>query len=155
MSGEVINQAPAGSFAEPRRRFRRRTDRAGDALGGESESFATLHAELLLLREENARLKAAQHQRADVSKLIGRARAMAAAEIDHDSVTDDAEQLLVEGLLIRESLVEICQEVERAMVAFEGKLNALAAMTTGRLRPPASHSDTENERGDGRGSGVV
>ncbi|MFM9597169.1 hypothetical protein ACKI1O_48385, partial [Streptomyces scabiei] len=94
-----------------------------------------------LLREENARLKAAQHQRADVSRLIGRARSLAAAELDQDSVSDDVEQLLVEGLLIRESLLEICQEIERSMVAFEGKLNALAAR--------AVHPDTEVEKGDG------
>jgi hypothetical protein len=100
-----------------------------------------------LLREENARLKAAQHQRADVNRLIGRARSLAAAELDQDSVSDDVEQLLVEGLLVRESLLEICQEIERAMVAFEGKLNALAAR--------AVHPDTEVEQGDGYGSSVV
>jgi hypothetical protein len=151
MSGEVVG--PVGGL-EPRRRFGRRTDR--DAEGtADPESFATVLAELLLLREENARLKAAQHQRADVSRLIGRARALAAAEPDRDSVSDDVEQLLVEGLLIRESLLEICQEVERSMVAFEGKLNALAAVGAGRSRPPAGHDDTEIEQRDGHGSGLV
>ena len=106
-----------------------------------------MRAELLLLREENARLKAAQHQRADVSRLIGRARSLAAAEPDRDSISDDVEQLLVEGLLIRESLLEICREVERSMVAFEGKLNALVAVT-------ARRDDPEIEQGDGYGSSL-
>ncbi len=100
-----------------------------------------MRAELVLLREENARLKAAQHQRADVSRLIGRARSLAAAEPDRDSISDDVEQLLVEGLLIRESLLEICQEIERSMVAFEGKLNALVAVV-------------EVDQDDGRHSGA-
>jgi hypothetical protein len=151
MSGEVLGPPPEHADEVPRRRFRRRTDRVAGAMG-DPEDFAAVQSELLLLREENARLKAARHQRADVSRLIGRARSLAAAELDHDSVSDDVEQLLVEGLLIRESLLEICQEVERSMVAFEGKLNALAALGAVRSRPPATHSDTEIEHGDGYGS---
>ncbi|WCB95092.1 hypothetical protein DSM104299_03834 [Baekduia alba] len=154
MSGEVVGRPPDDAPDEPRRRFRRRTDRMAETIG-DPESIAAVHAELLLLREENARLKASQHQRADVSRLIGRARSLAAAELDRDSVSDDVEQLLVEGLLIRESLLEICQEVERAMVAFEGKLNALAALGAARSRPPATHADTDIEQGDGYGSRVV
>jgi hypothetical protein len=145
MSGEAIDRAVDDAPDEPRRRFRRRSDRGEDV--GEPEGFSAVRAELLLLREENARLKAAQHQRADVSRLIGRARSLAAAEPDRDSVSDDVEQLLVEGLLIRESLLEICQEVERSMVAFEGKLNALVAVTR--------VDDPEIEQGDGFRSGVV
>jgi hypothetical protein len=145
MSGEVVRRPDDQMPDEPRRRFRRRSDRIPEA--GDPQDIAAVHAELLLLREENARLKAAQHQRADVNRLIGRARSLAAAELDQDSVSDDVEQLLVEGLLVRESLLEICQEIERAMVAFEGKLNALAAR--------AVHPDTEVEQGDGYGSSVV
>jgi hypothetical protein len=145
MSGEVVRRPDDQMPDEPRRRFRRRSDRIPEA--GDTQDIAAVHAELLLLREENARLKAAQHQRADVNRLIGRARSLAAAELDQDSVSDDVEQLLVEGLLIRESLLEICQEIERSMVAFEGKLNALTAR--------AIHADTEVEQGDGYGSGVV
>jgi hypothetical protein len=153
MSGETIGRPDEDAPLEPRRRFRRRTD-GEPALAGDAEAFAAVRAEILLLREENARLKAAQHQRADVSRLIGRARSLAAAEPDRDSVSDDVEQLLVEGLLIRESLLEICQEVERSMVAFEGKLNALVAVASSRSRPPASHDGAEIEQGDGYGSSV-
>ncbi|WP_445149589.1 hypothetical protein [Baekduia sp. Peel2402] len=132
MSGEVVNRRPDDGSDEPRRRFRRRSDQAQaqEAPGDMGDAYA----ELLLLREENARLKAAQHQRADVSRLIGRARSLTNAELDHDSLSDDAEQLLVEGLLIREALMEICQEIERSMVAFEGKLNALAELGPDRRR---------------------
>src|SRR4051794_17524792 len=141
MSGEVVNRRPTDGPYEPRRRFRRRSDQVPEALG--DTDAAAVHAELLLLREENARLKAAQHQRADVSRLIGRARSLTNAELDHDSLSDDVEQMLVEGLLIRESLLEICQEIERSMVAFEGKLNALAAL------------GPNIEQADGYGAGAV
>jgi hypothetical protein len=155
MSGEVVGGPPAdGMPDEPRRRFGRRGERDGDP-ANDADSFEAVRAELMLLREENARLKAAQHQRADVSRLIGRARSLATAELDRDSVSDDVEQLLVEGLLIRESLMEICQEIERAMVAFEGKLNALAVVSVVRGRPAATAQDPEIEQGDGYGSGAV
>jgi hypothetical protein len=153
MSGEAATRPPERGPGEARRRFgHRATDRPGAA--EDAESFAAVRAELLLLREENARLKAAQHQRPDVSRLIGRARALAAAELDRDSVADDVEQLLVEGLLIRESLLEICREVERAMVAFEGKLNALA-LTLSAERPEGDADPTNLEQPDGYGSGAV
>jgi hypothetical protein len=35
--------------------------------------------------------------------------------------------MLVDGLVIRESLFEICQEIERLMLAFEARLDALAS----------------------------
>jgi hypothetical protein len=151
VSSEPVDRPIVAAIDEPRRRFGRRTDRV-DGAAADPESFVALHAELLLLREENARLKAAQHQRADVSRLIGRARSLAAAELDRDSVSDDVEHLLVEGLLIRESLLEICQEIERSMVAFEGKLNALAAVSAERSRPAAIDVDTEVGERDGYGN---
>jgi hypothetical protein len=156
MSGEVVSR-PSQRPDEPRRRFgRRTTDPPGAAAAEEdAESFAAVRAELLLLREENARLKAAQHQHPDVSRLIGRARALATADLDRDSVSDDVEHLLVEGLLIRESLLEICREVERSMVAFEGKLNALAlTLTVERTTADDADETTNLEQPDGYGTGA-
>ena len=46
---------------------------------------------------------------------------------DRGDIADETERLLVEGLVIRESLLELCQEIERAMVAFEARLTALQA----------------------------
>ena len=45
--------------------------------------------------------------------------------------------MLVEGLVIRESLLEICRQIERAMVCFEARLRALGGRATGaEPRPP-------------------
>ena len=106
----------------PRRFGRRHAD--FEALEVAGESLSALRAELVLLREENARLKAAPHQAPDIVQLLGRARS-APAGIDADNVADETTRVLVEGLVIRESLLEICQEIERAMVSFEARLKAL------------------------------
>jgi hypothetical protein len=113
-----------------RRRFWRVRQSNGGQHAGAGESLESLQAELVVLREENARLKASQHQQQDLARLLGRARDLPAPEAHRDGVADEAAQMLVEGLVIREAMVEICQEIERSMVVFEAKLDALGA------RPP-------------------
>jgi acetyl-CoA acetyltransferase len=125
----------AGEAPRGRRRFRRVGALAVDERGAIAEPLASVHAELVLLREENARLKAAQHRRADVSRLLDRARSLPTAASDRDGASDDTAQLLFDGLVIRESLLEICREIERAMVAFEAKLEALASAGLERAGP--------------------
>ena len=72
--------AMALSDPERSRRFaRRRTDDDGP-----DDSLAELHAELVLLREENARLKAAEHKGPDIDGLLARARSLSAARDDDD-----------------------------------------------------------------------
>ena len=135
----------AGEEPRARRRFRRPGPLPGDERAGAGEPLASVHAELVLLREENARLKAAQHRRADVSRLLDRARSLPAAAADRDGASDDTAQLLFDGLVIRESLLEICREIERAMVAFEAKLDALATAAVDRAgNPVAQHAGNEN-----------
>ena len=131
----------------PRRRFRRGAGTLeDDGRPGAGDPLDSIHAELVLLREENARLKAAQHRRADVGRLLDRARSLPAATADSGGASDDTAQLLFDGLVIRESLLEICREIERAMVAFEAKLDALASAAVDRPSPaPAEH-------GNGNGS---
>ena len=124
MSAEVEPAAEVGQ-ARPRRRLGRGRPVPPEE-SAHGETLAWLHAEVLLLREENARLKAQRHQDSDIATLLGRARSVRSTAEDRESVTDDTAQMLVDGLVIRESLLEICQEIERSMVAFQAKLNALA-----------------------------
>ena len=127
-------QSNGGTGDEPvrgrRRLGRRRTDPLEPLTG--AESAIDLQAELVLLREENARLKAAPHRGPDIAGLLARARALPAADSDPDSAADESTRLVVEGLVMRQSLLEICREIERAMVTFEARLNALQPAT-----PPA------------------
>jgi hypothetical protein len=119
----------------PRRFGRRHADFEALAVAG--ESLGALRAELVLLREENARLKAAPHHAPDLTRLLDRARTLPTARVDDDSLADETTRVLIEGLVIRESLLEICQEIERAMVSFEARLKALEATGSlnGRARP--------------------
>ena len=110
----------------PRRFGRRHADFEAIAVAG--ESLGALRAELVLLREENARLKAAPHQAPDLARLLDRARSLPSARLDDDSLADETTRVLIEGLVIRESLLEICQGIERAMVSFEARLKALESM---------------------------
>ena len=103
-----------------RRRFERPTT-------GGPDPRAALEAEVVLLREENARLKAARHQQHNVGEMLERARSLRSEELDRGNLADETAQMLVEGLVIRESLIEICHEIERAMVVFEARLDALAS----------------------------
>jgi hypothetical protein len=96
------------------RRFARRRPDLGD------DSLAELHAELVLLREENARLKAAEHAEPDIEALLRRARALSEAD-----AADAQEHALAEALVIRESLLEISRQMQRALMLFEARLHAL------------------------------
>ena len=111
----------------PRRFGRRRADY--EALEVAGESLGALRAELVLLREENARLKAAGHQEPDLGALLDRARSLPAGGAGADDRADEAAQLLVEGMVMRESLLGLCQEIGRSMAALEARLAALGGAT--------------------------
>jgi hypothetical protein len=84
---------------------------------------AALEAEVVLLREENARLKRRRHEQHDVTEALARARSLRSLRGDP---ADESEQMLVQGLVIRESLIELCRELQQAMVLFEARVDALA-----------------------------
>jgi hypothetical protein len=117
---------PAGG-----RRFRRRRPAtAPDAAGG--ETLLAAQAELTMLREENARLQSAQHQVPDVGAVLGRLRALplatdavAAPATTADDRADDAATLLLEGLVMRDALLQVCQELTQAVAQMEARLRRL------------------------------
>jgi hypothetical protein len=123
-----------------RRRFQRAT-------AGATDTRAALESEVVLLREENARLKAEQHQRHNVGALLERSRSLRTSEPEPGNLADETAQMLVEGLVIRESLIEICQEIERSMVIFEARLDALASAAD-RLVPLRGKQDEPDAGGD-------
>jgi hypothetical protein len=95
-----------------------------------SEMVASLEAELLLLREENARLKAGRHGEAEFDTLLARARALPEGTADRADADDDAAHLVAETLVIREILIELCREIDRSVSALVDQLD--------RMKPPAS-----------------
>ena len=131
---------PATRFGRSggRRRFRRR--RAPDD-GAAAQSVPEMRAELVLLREENARLMAAEHGPTTFGRLLGRARSLPSSQIAHEEFADEAAQALVEVVVLRDSLLEVCGELERSLGAVRAQLDAIAAVGDDHLNvlAPRSH----------------
>ena len=110
-----------------RQAFRR--SRRPKAIDGEpaGASVGALEAELALLREDNARLKAAQHRPPDLGAVVDRVRALPAhaAEAARGAAGDEAAQLLAEGLELRDSLLHVCEELASSIALVESRLRDL------------------------------
>jgi hypothetical protein len=72
-----------------------------------------LEAELVLLREENARLAAEQARPANPGRVVEQLRAVSAAPDARESEADDAWEQMTEALVTRELLLGVCVELER------------------------------------------
>jgi hypothetical protein len=118
---------------DPQHHWRLRLRRHGGSPKGDAHNeLPAVLAELVLLREENARLKAQQHQLPSLGQVLGRARSLpTAANMDRDDVGDEATQLLIESLVTREALLELCDEIQRSMEAVKARLDALSPDTKG------------------------
>jgi hypothetical protein len=123
-----------------RRRARRRRAAQPAALAAAAggESLAALQAEVVLLREENARLKSAAHRDPDLGLLLDRARSMPGLGGRAEDHADEAAQLLTEGMVMREALLALCRELAQSMDVMEHRLERLgAAMDEARGAGPA------------------
>jgi hypothetical protein len=132
----AVVAVPAG-----RRRFRRRRPARHGAAG--VDPIADALAELVLLREENARLKAARHQVPSFGHVVGQVRAMPDLERAEDAA-DEAAEMLAEVVVLRDSLLEVCAELERAMASVRARLHRLGSdEIAGRVDPirPAGEED--------------
>jgi hypothetical protein len=129
---------PAGG----RRRFRRRRAAVQHGAPG-ADPIEDALAELVLLREENARLKAARHQVPSFGHVVGQMRAMPDLERAEDAA-DEAAEMLAEVVVLRDSLLEVCEELERAMATVRSRLHRLGGdESAGRVDPirPAGEED--------------
>jgi hypothetical protein len=117
-----------------RRRFRRR-GAAGIPDGATGQSLQEALAELVLLREENARLSAAAHEPPSLGRLIGQARSLGTKQARRDDSDDEAAQMFVEGVVLRETLLEVCLELERSIAAVKARLSRMDADTESRDVP--------------------
>jgi hypothetical protein len=83
-----------------------------------------LRLQVLLLQEENARLKAARHKPADPGSLIEEVRALADSSSVND-LLDETWSVLGECLALREGLDRACIEIQAAMTSVRERLSAL------------------------------
>ena len=134
---------------QPFDRFRRRVERfrgLGDAeiAPGSLDDESELRLQVMLLREENARLKAARNQPAAAGSALERVRLLN-AQASTAEAADDAWSLLTDCLVIREGLQQVCVEMQGAISAIQERLEALA-LNVERGRP------TDRLEADGAGS---
>ena len=97
---------------------RNRLKRAGT--GTTPDAANDLHAELVLLREENQRLRTADGGAPDLEALIERVRQTPERTVEDP--LDEAAELLAESLMIRETVVEICRTLRRTSTELEARL---------------------------------
>ncbi|MGO9974788.1 MAG: hypothetical protein ACLP01_18680 [Solirubrobacteraceae bacterium] len=97
------------------------TSAAWRRCGGDDapDEDSDLKLTVMLLRGENARLKAARHDPSDVDTLIDGMRRLG-AEKGGAEMIDEAWTLLSECLLIREGLEQACAEIQAAIGAVQG-----------------------------------
>ena len=130
-SGATAETEPAVARrgTEPLTRFRRRLERSRSRVeehqfGDTEDDDDDLRLQLMLLREENARLKAARHKPRDQGSMIDRMRALAESGQEKE-LLDESWSLLAECLALREGLDQACVEIQAAIHAVRERLGTL------------------------------
>lgn len=100
-------------------------DRDPDHADAASEDLVELQLDLLLLREENARLKSERHRPHDLGRLIDHVRTVATQELAVQNA-EEGWRLLRECFLLREALAQAGVETEAAIAVMQQRLNELA-----------------------------
>jgi hypothetical protein len=147
---EIVASASRSAFEtttarrnpQPFGRFRRNSVRGAAEAQRHDEELdeeADLELQVMLLREENARLKAGRHRPSDVGTMIDELRLVASAE--EGDLLDDAWSLLSECLVIREGLSQACVEIENAVGSVRQRLATLVVRIEGLARNDSAMSD--------------
>jgi hypothetical protein len=135
---------------EPGSRFRRRLERfkglaETHELPGSLDDEAEMRLQLMLLREENARLKAARHQPPSAGTAIDRVRMLSTPATEAEQA-DDAWSVLADCLVIRESLDQACVEIQRAISSVRDRLDGIADRIDGSTAVTGVGSDGGDPR---------
>ena len=119
-------QSSPTAAREPFAGLRRLTgDANAQAHTAMDDDETALKLQVMLLSEENARLKAARHRPSDVGTLIDQMRLLAASEGEGEML-DEAWTMLGECLVIQEGLDRACVEIQSAIGDVRDRLNGLA-----------------------------
>jgi hypothetical protein len=126
-----------------------RTRRIGGRTGVDVGYLERVETELVLLREENARLRLERAQRPDAGPMIERLKTLSAIEPpDHDH-RDEAWHLISQALVMRDVLIDVCKEIGQTTITLQTRLSDLAPDLADRVgevraekvgwRAPAAH----------------
>jgi len=104
------------------------------ASGGREEASSDgqleqLEREVALLREENARLKLAREHAEDrpVNERLRAALAAASPDGERDPDSEEPWEVLTECMLLRETMLDACRELERGAAELRTRLETLLA----------------------------
>jgi hypothetical protein len=122
--------------AQPFRRFRS----IGGRSGGDAGYVERIESELVLLREENARLRFERAQRPDAGSMIDRLKSLSAAQPPDQNHRDEAWHLVSEALVMRDVLIDVCKEIGQTTITLQTRLNDLV------LNLPDRVSDVRPEK---------
>jgi hypothetical protein len=120
------DRSPSAELArEPVGRFRRSRGDAHPAPGDTAaQDEIALQLQVMLLSEENARLKAERHRPSDIGTLIDQMRELGDQE-GPGEVLDEAWTMLSECLVIRQGLEQACAEIQVAIAGVRERLGSL------------------------------
>jgi len=120
--GADVDREPFGRFRRRVERFRGMVEEQelSESLDDEDE----LKLQLMLLREENARLSAARHKPADPGTLIDHVR-MLGTRSEASEILDETWSILSECLALREALDQACVEIQAAISSVRERLGKL------------------------------
>lgn len=133
---------PAHRGDEPLTRFRRRFERSRARaeerhFAGSIDDEDDLRLQVMLLREENARLKAARHKPVDTGSMIERMRTLAQSGTELEQL-DESWSVLAECLALREGLDQACIEIQAAISSVRERLGSLGVGVERIAWPPRS-----------------
>jgi len=116
--------APHGTDRSQRAGLRRLIRASGGDETAVAEQLDELEREVALLREENARLKLA---RAQAGNRPVNERVRATFDLPQDDASDDEDpwEILTECMLLRETLLDACRELERGAGELRTRLETL------------------------------
>ena len=138
-------QAPSipPSPREPFGRFRRSREDAPPAPGDSAaEDEMALQLQVMLLSEDNARLKAELRRPSDVGTLIEQMRELGDQE-GPGEVLDEAWTMLSECLVMRQGLEQACIEIQAAIGSVRERLGSLTVRLDGVAPAGAGHPEAE------------
>ena len=118
---------------QPFRRFRSSAGRSG----GDAGYLESIQSELVLLREENARLRFQRAQPPGADSMIERLKALSVAQPPSEDHRDEAWHLISEALVMREVLIDVCKEIGQTMITLQTRLSELGLDLPDRMAPPA------------------
>ena len=137
-----LNRASSAKLArEPIGRFRRARADARPAPGDNAaEDQIALQLQVMLLSEENARLKAERHRPSDIGTLIDQMRELGDQE-GPGEVLDEAWTMLSECLVIRQGLEQACAEIQVAISGVRERLGSLTIRLDDVTLADGGHTD--------------